>query len=55
VRRPDEELKRRDREAWVDGGGIPPGDKWEKTIYGAIETKTNVATAPNCVEKAGVQ
>jgi WD40 repeat protein len=37
VRRIDEELKRRDREAWVDWEGIPPGDKWEKTIYGAIE------------------
>ena len=37
VRRLDEELKRRDREAWVDWEGIPPGDKWEKTIYGAIE------------------
>ena len=32
VRRLDEELKRRDREAWVDWEGIPPGDKWEKTI-----------------------
>ena len=37
VRRLDEVLKRRDREAWVDWEGIPPGDKWEKTIYGAIE------------------
>src|SRR5262245_49398266 len=37
VRRLDEELKRRDREAWVDWEGIPPGDKWDKTIYGAIE------------------
>src|SRR5438034_7585995 len=37
VRRLDEELKRRDREAWVDWEGIPPGDTWEKTIYGAIE------------------
>jgi hypothetical protein len=37
VRRLDEELKRRDRETWVDWEGIPPGDKWEKTIYGAIE------------------
>jgi len=37
VRRLDEELKRRDREAWVDWQGIPPGDTWEKTIYGAIE------------------
>ena len=37
VRRLGEELKRRDREAWVDWEGIPPGDKWEKTIYGAIE------------------
>src|SRR4030095_10862542 len=37
VRRLDEELKRRDREAWVDWQGIPPGDKWEKTIYGGIE------------------
>src|SRR6266516_4136110 len=37
VRRLDEELKRRDREAWVDWEGIPPVDKWEKTIYGAIE------------------
>jgi hypothetical protein len=37
VRQLDEELKRRDREAWVDWEGIPPGDKWEKTIYGAIE------------------
>ncbi|PYL26096.1 MAG: hypothetical protein DMF44_00815 [Verrucomicrobia bacterium] len=37
VRRLDEELKRRDREAWVDWKGIPPGDTWEKTIYGAIE------------------
>jgi WD40 repeat protein len=37
VRRLDEELKRREREAWVDWEGIPPGDKWEKTIYGAIE------------------
>src|SRR5213083_2011234 len=37
VRRLDEALKRRDREAWVDWEGIPPGDKWEKTIYGAIE------------------
>ena len=36
VRRLDEELKRRDREAWVDWEGIPPGDTWEKTIYGAI-------------------
>ena len=34
VRRLDEELKRRDREAWVDWEGIPPGDTWEKTIYG---------------------
>src|SRR4030095_1938790 len=38
VRRLDEELKRRDREAWVDWEGIPPGDTWEKTIYGAIES-----------------
>src|SRR5947207_823818 len=37
VRRLDKELKRRDREAWVDWEGIPPGDTWEKTIYGAIE------------------
>src|SRR6476620_2452770 len=37
VRRLDEELKRRDRQAWVDWEGIPHGDKWEKTIYGAIE------------------
>src|SRR5205814_3000067 len=37
VRRLDEALKRRDREAWVDWEGIPPGDKWEKTIYAAIE------------------
>jgi|SRR6187551_3655430 len=37
VRRLDEELKRRDREAWVDWEGIPPGDTWEKTIYSAIE------------------
>jgi hypothetical protein len=37
VRRLDEELKRRDREAWVDWEGIPPRDTWEKTIYGAIE------------------
>src|SRR5947207_13719415 len=37
VRRLDEELKRRDRQAWVDWEGIPPGDKWEKTIYGASE------------------
>ena len=34
VRRLDEELKRRHREAWVDWEGIPPGDTWEKTIYG---------------------
>src|SRR5262249_6281042 len=33
----DEELKRRDREAWGDWEGISPGDTWEKTIYGAIE------------------
>jgi WD40 repeat protein len=38
VRRLDEELKRREREAWVDWEGIPPGDTWEKTIYGAIES-----------------
>src|SRR5215468_6423914 len=38
VRRLDAELKRRDREAWVDWEGIPPGDTWEKTIYGAIES-----------------
>src|SRR5215831_2152501 len=38
VRRLDEELKRRDREAWVDWEGIPLGDTWEKTIYGAIES-----------------
>src|SRR5215831_8053060 len=38
VRRLDEELKRRDREAWVDWEAIPPGDTWEKTIYGAIES-----------------
>src|SRR5262249_21662777 len=38
VRRLDEELKRRDREAWVDWEGIPPGDTWEKTIYSAIES-----------------
>src|SRR5436190_2962671 len=37
VRRLDEELKRRHREVWVDWEGIPPGDTWEKTIYGAIE------------------
>ena len=37
MRRLDEELKRRDRQAWVDWEGIPPGDTWEKTIYGAIE------------------
>src|SRR5882757_3019108 len=37
VRRLDEELNRRDRGAWVDWEGIPPGDTWEKTIYGAIE------------------
>jgi WD40 repeat protein len=38
VRRLDEELRRRNREAWVDWEGIPPGDTWEKTIYGAIES-----------------
>jgi WD40 repeat protein len=38
VRQLDEELRRRDREAWVDWEGIPPGDTWEKTIYGAIES-----------------
>jgi hypothetical protein len=37
VRRLDDDLKRRNREAWVDWEGIPPGDAWEKTIYGAIE------------------
>jgi len=37
VRRLDEDLKRRDREAWVDWEGIPSGDTWEKTIYGTIE------------------
>jgi WD40 repeat protein len=37
VCRLDEELKRRDREAWIDWEGIPPGDTWEKTIYRAIE------------------
>jgi len=34
VRRLDEALKRREREAWVDWEGIPPGDTWEKTIFG---------------------
>ena len=38
VRRLDEKLKPRNRRAWVDWEGIPPGDKWEKTIYGAIES-----------------
>jgi len=38
VRRLDEELRRRDHQAWVDWEGIPPGDTWEKTIYGAIES-----------------
>ena len=38
VRRLDEELRRRNREAWVDWEGIPPGDTWEKAIYGAIES-----------------
>ena len=37
VRQLDEALKSRGREPWVDWEGIPPGDKWEKTIYGAIE------------------
>jgi hypothetical protein len=37
VRWLDQELKHRDREAWVDWEGIPPGDRREKTIYGAIE------------------
>src|SRR5215472_14575702 len=38
VRRLDEALKRRDREAWADWEAIPPGDTWEKTIYVAIES-----------------
>ena len=37
VRRLDEALKRRDREAWVDWEGIPPRRHMQKTIYGAIE------------------
>lgn len=42
MRRLDQELKRRDREAWVDWEGIPPGDTWEKTIYGAIESNPHI-------------
>src|SRR5262245_25091364 len=38
VRRLDEELQRRHREAWVDWEGIPRVDRWEKTIYGPIES-----------------
>jgi hypothetical protein len=49
VRRLDEELKRRDREAWVDWEGIPPGDKWKKTIYGAIEATQKPALKSGAV------
>ena len=37
VERLSNELEHRDRKAWVDLGQIPPGDKWENTIYKAIE------------------
>ena len=37
VRRLDEELKRRDREAWVDWEDIRPTEEWMQAIYGAIE------------------
>jgi hypothetical protein len=37
VRRLDEELKRRDREAWVDWEDIRPTEEWMRAIYGAIE------------------
>jgi WD40 repeat protein len=37
VRRLDEELKRRDREAWVDWEDIRPTEDFMQAIYGAIE------------------
>ncbi len=37
MRRLDEELKRRDREAWVDWEGIRPTEEFMQAIYGAIE------------------
>lgn len=38
VRRLDEELKRRGREAWVDWEGIRPTEEFMQAIYGAIES-----------------
>ncbi len=37
VRRLDEALKRREREAWVDWEGIRPTEEFMQAIYGAIE------------------
>jgi WD40 repeat protein len=37
VRRLDEALKTRDREAWVDWEDIRPTEEWMQAIYGAIE------------------
>src|SRR6266436_10206501 len=37
VRRLDEALKRRDREAWVDWEDIRPTEEWMQAIYGAID------------------
>ena len=32
------ELQKSELDFWIDWEGIPPGDTWEKTIYGAIES-----------------
>lgn len=37
VRRLDEALKRRGREAWVDWEGVRPTEEFMQAIYGAIE------------------
>ncbi len=34
VRRLDEALRRRDREAWVDWAGISPAEKWRGDLQG---------------------
>src|SRR6478672_10064104 len=61
VRRLDEELKRRDREAWVDWEDIRPAEEFMQAIYSAIEgadtfisvvTPDSVASAPCALETA---
>jgi hypothetical protein len=52
VRRLDEALSRRDREAWVDWEDIRPTEEFMQAIYGAIEgadTFTSVLTPDSIV------